>query len=121
MFWRAKSINTGCSPSQAVHHDAHTLSIHTLPFMSCGENCLDGSCNCGSVNAGAGLPTNGDGTSRGFNPSPTYMKAAIIMKTTNGSMKRIMMVYPLSLIFRLCRLGLPPPVSLLLPSCEGGR
>src|SRR3989338_10927382 len=102
-------MNTGCSFSQAVHHEAHALNSHTLPFMSCGENCLDGSCNCGSVNVGAALPTSGDGTSRGFSPNPTYMKAATIRKTTNGSMKRIMIIYPLSPICCPRRLCSPVP------------
>src|SRR3989338_1488970 len=94
MFWRDNPINTGCSSLQAVHHDAHTFNSHTFPFMSCVENCWDGSCNCGSVKAGAALPTSGDGTSCGSRLRPTYRNAAMIMKTINGSMKRIMMFCP---------------------------
>src|SRR5450759_2754021 len=93
MFLRASAIRTGCSSLHETHQDAQTLSIQTCPFMSCDENRLAGSCNWGRVKAGAGLFISGEGTSRGFIPSPIYRKTANTTKTTNGQ-KRIMMLCP---------------------------
>src|SRR3982750_3360691 len=79
---RARSSNTGCSSRQDTHHDAHTLSNHTLPSMSFCVNGCCGFASCASWKAGAGLPTSGDGTSRGFRRRPMPRNA---MSTANAA------------------------------------
>ena len=58
----ASSTSTGCSSRQDTHHEAQTLSSHTLPRISPGAKRLSGCCSTGRSNAGAGLPTSGEGT-----------------------------------------------------------
>ena len=41
-FSRASATSTGCSSRQATHHEAHTLSSHTLPAMSFGLKEMEG-------------------------------------------------------------------------------
>ena len=38
----AKATSSGCSARHDTHHEAHTLSSHTWPRMSAGENWLPG-------------------------------------------------------------------------------
>ena len=78
------SIKTGCSSRHDTHHDAHTLSSHTLPRISCGEMTRSAACNCGTLNAGAALLINGDGTSRGLSVSPTPSSSASNRKRPSG-------------------------------------
>ncbi len=77
--------SSGCSWRQATHHEAHTFSNHTCPFMSVGENFASGCASWASENIGAGLSMNGDGTSRGFSHSPRSRKTAKTRKAASGS------------------------------------
>jgi hypothetical protein len=52
--------------------------------MSLGEKLLAGWSRRGKLNAGAGLPTNGDGTSRGFKNKPLKRKPAIMRNSAKG-------------------------------------
>ena len=49
---RLMSFSTGCSTRHETHHEAHTFSSHTLPFICSGENVACGSCSFASVKAG---------------------------------------------------------------------
>src|SRR5688500_5220728 len=82
---------SGCSSRHGARHEAQTLSTHTLPFASPGENILSGCCRCGSLNSGAGLPMSGEGTSRGLSESPTPSITTSAMKMPRGMRYRVIL------------------------------
>src|SRR5688572_16925093 len=82
---------SGCSSRHGAHHEAQTLSTHTLPFASPGENILSGCCRCGSLNSGAGLPMSGEGTSRGLSESPTPSITTSARKMPKGMRYRVIL------------------------------
>src|SRR5262245_17332658 len=84
----ASPTSTGSSSRHGAHHDAQTFSSHTWPSMSSRANCFSGAWSWASRNAGAGLPTSGEGTSRGFRPRPTKRKPSSATKTASGMRKR---------------------------------
>src|SRR6185295_15090305 len=83
------STRIGCSSRQAVHQDAQTLSIQTLPLRSSVPKLRPGSCNSGRRKAGAALPISGEGTSRGFKLKPTARNRTSTRKMSSGR-KRFM-------------------------------
>src|SRR5204863_7635964 len=84
----ASSTSSGCSTRQDTHHEAHTFRSHTVPFKSPGPSVSFGACSLASANAGAGLPSNGEGTSRGSRLRPTQRKATRTTKIASGSDQR---------------------------------
>src|SRR5208283_1076614 len=88
MFSCASCTSSGCSTRQDTHHDAHTLSNHTLPLRSAGPSVSPGACSLDSRNAGAGLPISGEGTSRGSRLKPTQRKVTRTTKMPKGMVQR---------------------------------
>ena len=89
MFAFASCTSSGCSTRQDTHHDAHTLSSHTWPFMSAGPSFFAGSCELRQRECGCRLADERRRhlariarTARptGSRPAPT--------KTASGSRKR---------------------------------
>ena len=76
-----------CSCRQAKHQLANTFSSVISPLRSWCVN-LPASFSSGSSNSGAGLPISGDGTSRGFNPSPYHSSATSSANMISGMNRR---------------------------------
>ena len=84
----AISLRSGCSARHETHQEAQILSSHTFPCISLTEVRASVSSSRGSLNVGAGLPTSGEGTSRGSSLSPIARKIPTITNMTSGSPKR---------------------------------
>ena len=88
-------LSSGCSTSQAAHHDPQMLSSHTLPRICSGvQGGASGVPSSATGVAGAGLPTRGEGTRRGSRSRPWSRNQPMAANTTSGRTKRRALTRP---------------------------